>query len=218
MLMYLAHIRPDIIYALSIVSQFMHNLGDQHMNAVMRILRYLKTPPRKGILFTKNEYFQSVDAYTNADWAGAVDDRSSTSRYFTFVGGNLVTWRSKKHNVVSRSSAEDEFRGMTLGVCESLWLRLLRRDLGYLHRQPIKLYCDKKVACHITYNQVQHDQTKHVEVDIIFIKEKLVEEIVELPKIRSEDHLANIITNAVSSRVFSKFLGKLAMCDIYAPT
>ena len=98
-----------------------------------------------------------MDAYTNADWVGAVDGRCSTSCYFTFVGNNLVTWRSKKHNVVSRSSTEDEFRGMTLGVCESLWLRLLRRDLGYLHRQPIKLYCDKKLACDIAHNPVEHD-------------------------------------------------------------
>ncbi|KAL6328692.1 hypothetical protein AAG906_003378 [Vitis piasezkii] len=75
--------------------------------------------------------------YTDADWAGAVDDKRSTSGYFTFVGGNLVTWKSKKQNVVARSSAEAEFRGMTLGLCEALWLRLLLQDLGYLSRQPI---------------------------------------------------------------------------------
>ncbi|XP_059077173.1 uncharacterized mitochondrial protein AtMg00810-like [Cryptomeria japonica] len=103
-LMYLAHTRPNLAYALSIVSQFMHNPGEQHMNAVMRILRYLKSAPGKGILFTKREDYQNVDAYTDADWAGAVDDKRSTSGYFTFVGGNLVTWRSKKQNVVARSS------------------------------------------------------------------------------------------------------------------
>ena len=90
-LMYLAHTRPDLAYALSIVSQFMHNPGEQHMNAVMRILRYLKSAPWKGILFTKNVDCQSVDAYSDADWAGAIDDRRCTLGYFTFVGGNLVT-------------------------------------------------------------------------------------------------------------------------------
>ena len=73
--MYLAHTRPDLTYALSIVSQFMHNPGDQHMNAVMRILRYLKFALGKGILFTKNVDCQSVDAYSDVDWAGAIDDR-----------------------------------------------------------------------------------------------------------------------------------------------
>ena len=72
------------------------------MNAVMRILRYLKFAPGTGILFTKNEDYQSVDAYTDAERVGAVDERRSTSGYFTFVGGNLVMWRSKKQNVVAR--------------------------------------------------------------------------------------------------------------------
>ncbi|KAK2970690.1 hypothetical protein RJ640_023895 [Escallonia rubra] len=199
-LMYLAHTRPDLAYALSIVSQYMHNPGEQHMNAVLRILRYLKSAPGQGILFTKNEDHQSVDVYTDADWAGAVDDMRSTSGYFTFVGGNLVTWRSKKQNVVARSSAEAEFRGIALGVCEALWLRLLLQDLGCVSKQPIKLYCDNKAACDIVHNPVQHERTKHVVIDRFFIKEKLDEKIVELLHIRSEDQLADILTKAVSSR------------------
>ncbi|WJZ95025.1 hypothetical protein VitviT2T_013823 [Vitis vinifera] len=188
---------------MSVVSQYMHNPGEQHMNAVMRILRYLKNAPRKGILFTKNVDHQSIEVYTDANWAGAVDDRRSTSGHFTFVGGNLVTWKSKKQNVVSRSSAEAEFRGMTLGLCEALWLRLLLQDLVYLSRQPIQLFYDNKAACDIAHNPVQHDHTKHVEMDIFFIKEKLDDKIVELPKIRSEDQLVDILTKAaVSSRVF----------------
>ncbi|RVW97159.1 Retrovirus-related Pol polyprotein from transposon RE1 [Vitis vinifera] len=217
-LMYLAHTRPNLAYALSVVSQYMHNPGEQHMNAVMRILRHLKNAPGKGILFAKNVDHQSIKVYTDVDWAGAVDDRRSTSGYFTFVGGNLVTWKSKKQNVVARSSAETEFKGMTLGLCKALWLRLLLQDLGYLSRQLIRLFCDNKAACDIAHNPVQHDRTKHVEVDRFFIKEKLDDKIVELPNILSEDQLANILTKAVSRQVFSKFLDKLDMCDIYAPT
>ncbi|RVW77383.1 Retrovirus-related Pol polyprotein from transposon TNT 1-94 [Vitis vinifera] len=174
-LMYLAHTRPDLAYALSVVSQYMHNPREQHMNAIIRILRYLKNAPGKGILFAKNVNHQS---------------------------GNLVTWKSKKQNVVARSSAETEFRGMTLGLCEALWLRLLLQDLGYLSRQPIRLFCDNKAAYDIAHNPVQHDRTKHVEVDRFFIKEKLDDKIVELPKIRSEYQLADILTKAVSSQVF----------------
>ncbi|RVW38985.1 Retrovirus-related Pol polyprotein from transposon RE1 [Vitis vinifera] len=181
-IMYLAHTRPDLAYALSVVSQYMYNPGEQHMNASHAYLR------------------------------------RSTSGYFTFVGGNLVTWKSRKQMSSARSSVEAEFRGMNLGLCEALWLRLLLQDLGYLSRQPIRLFCDNKAACDIAHNPVQHDRTKHVEVDRFFIKEKLDDKIVELPKIRSEDQLADILTKAVSSQVFSKFLDKLGMCDIYAPT
>ena len=131
-----------------------------------------------------------------------MDNRRSTSGYFTFVGGNLVIWKSKKQNVVAHSSAEAEFRGMTLGLCETLWLRLLLQDLGYLSRKPIRLFCDNKAACDIAHNPVQHDRTKHVKVDKFFIKEKLDDKIVELPKIQSEDQLANILTKVVLRQVF----------------
>ncbi|RVW65275.1 Retrovirus-related Pol polyprotein from transposon RE1 [Vitis vinifera] len=157
-LMYLAHARPDLAYALSVVSQYMHNPEEQHMNAVIRILRYLKNAPGKGILFAKNIDHQSIEVYTDADWAGVVDDRRSTSGYFTFVGGNLVTWK-----------------------ISSIYIWLLY--LCYLSRQPIRLFCDNKVACDIAHNPVQHDSTKHIEVDRFFIKEKLDDKIVELPKI-----------------------------------
>ncbi|XP_022635936.1 uncharacterized protein LOC111241573 [Vigna radiata var. radiata] len=153
-LMYLAHTRPDLTYALSVFSQYMHNPGEKHMNDVMHILRYLKSAPGRGILFTKHTDYQEINVYTDADWARAINDRRSTSGYFTFVGGNLVTWRSKTQNVVACSSAEAGFRGIALGLCEALWLKLLLEDLGYPPRQPIQLYCDNKVACDIAHNPV----------------------------------------------------------------
>jgi len=73
-LMYLSHTRSNLAYALSIVSQYMHNLDEKHVNAVMQILRYLKSALGKGILFTKNSNYQSIDAYTDANWAGSIDD------------------------------------------------------------------------------------------------------------------------------------------------
>ena len=103
-LIYLSHTRLDIAYAVSLVSQFMHCPSEDHMSAMVRILRYLKSSPRKGLMFTKNQHLH-IDGYTNADWARNITDRKSTLGYFTFVGGNLVTWRSKKHKVVALSSA-----------------------------------------------------------------------------------------------------------------
>ncbi|KAL5857491.1 hypothetical protein ACOSQ3_004949 [Xanthoceras sorbifolium] len=118
-LIYLAHTRPDISFAVSLVSQFMHSPGPQHHEAVLRILRYLKGTPGRGLLFANRGHLQ-VEIYTDADWAGSVSDRRSTSGYCAFVGGNLVTWRSKKQGVVVRSSAEAEFRAVALGICEVL--------------------------------------------------------------------------------------------------
>jgi hypothetical protein len=120
-LIYLSHARPDIALAVSLVSQFMHAPGPEHQEAVFRILRYLKGSPGKGLLYRNRGHLQ-IEAYTDADWAGSITDRRSTSGYCTFVGGNLVSWRSKKQTVVARSSAEAEFRAVARGICEVLWV------------------------------------------------------------------------------------------------
>ena len=170
-LIYLSHTRPDIAYAISVVSQFMHRLSEDHMDVVTRILRYLKSSPGKGLIFLKNNQL-NVDGYTNTDWAGNVSDRKSTLGYFTFVRGNLVTWRTKKQKVVALSSAEAEFRGMAKGLCELLWLRRLLMNIGFTPSFEMNLFCDNKAAIDISH-PVQHDRTKHIEVDRHSIKQNL---------------------------------------------
>lgn len=98
----------------------MHNPIEDHMNAVRRILSYLKATLGKGILFTQGASLK-IQGYTDADYGGSLMDRRSTTEYCVFLGGNLVSWRSKKQGVVARSSAEIEFWAMALGVCELLW-------------------------------------------------------------------------------------------------
>ena len=94
----------------------MHDLREIHLQAAYRVLRYLKAHPGKGILFKKTLSI-ALAIYTDADFAGSLLDRRSTTGYCTFLGGNLVSRRSKKQNVVARSSAEVEFRTMVAGVC-----------------------------------------------------------------------------------------------------
>ncbi|XP_016649696.1 PREDICTED: uncharacterized mitochondrial protein AtMg00810-like [Prunus mume] len=114
-LIYLSLTRTDIAYAVSVASQFMHSPSEDHMAAVMRILSYLKSASGRGLLFKKKGHLD-MKGYNDVDYAGNITDICSTSGYFTFVGGNLVTWRSKKQNVVSRSSAKSEYRGIAQGV------------------------------------------------------------------------------------------------------
>ncbi|XP_038891691.1 secreted RxLR effector protein 161-like [Benincasa hispida] len=171
-LIYLSHTRLDISYAVSVVSQFMQAPYEEHMTAVERILRYLKGTPGKGLVFKKSEK-RTIEAYTDSDWAGSVVDRKSTSCYCTFVWGNLVTWQSKKHGVVARGSAEAEYRAMSLRICEEIWLKKVLSDLYQDSELPMKLFYDNKAAISIANNPVQHDRTKHVEIDRHFIKERL---------------------------------------------
>ena len=109
-------------------------------------------------------------SYTDTDWARSINNRRSISRYFTFIGGNLVTWRSKKQEVVARLSAKAEYRRITKAIYELLWIKNMIQELHIKHTSPIKLYCDSKTACNIAHNPILHDITKHVEVDRHFRK------------------------------------------------
>ncbi|XP_071708044.1 uncharacterized mitochondrial protein AtMg00810-like [Rutidosis leptorrhynchoides] len=114
-LIYLAHIRPDVSYAVGVVSQFMHQPQVHHMKAVWRIIIHLIGKVGHGVLLKNNGHLKT-QIYTDAGWGCEKGDRKSTSGYFTLVGGNLVTWKSKKKNVVALSSAEAEFRRIAQGV------------------------------------------------------------------------------------------------------
>ncbi|RVW25298.1 Retrovirus-related Pol polyprotein from transposon RE1 [Vitis vinifera] len=120
-LIYFSHTRPDTAFAVSVVSQYMHSPKESHLEAVYKILRYLKGSPGRGLFFKKSDS-KKVEIYTDADWAGSTDDIRSTTGYCTYVWGNLVTWKSKKQSVVARSSVEVEFRAIAQGMCEGLWL------------------------------------------------------------------------------------------------
>ncbi|KAF5781204.1 putative RNA-directed DNA polymerase [Helianthus annuus] len=207
-LIYLSHTRPDIAYAVGVISQFMHQPQSAHMDAVFRILRYLKGTVGHGVLFKPNGHL-GTQLYTDADWAGDKGNRRSTSGYFTLVGGNLVTWRSKKQKVVALSSAEAEFRGIAKGITEVLWVRRLLTEIGFPPQETSKITTDNKAAIQISENPVQHDRTKHIEVDRHFIKEKFEAEIVSLSFVPSEEQLADILTKAVNERILHKCLDKL---------
>ncbi|XP_048446063.1 uncharacterized mitochondrial protein AtMg00810-like [Pyrus x bretschneideri] len=150
---YLTIIRPDITFAVSLVSQFMHAPTVEHLNIVKRIIRYLKGSINRGILMCNN-HSTEIHAYTDADWVGNAINRKSTTSYCTFVEGNIVTWKSKKQQVIARSSAEAEYRAMAATACELIWLKSLLFDLGFLSTTPMSLMCDNQAPMHIATNPI----------------------------------------------------------------
>lgn len=121
-LIYLTITKPNISYAVSLISQFMHAPRTAHLTTVHRFLRYLKGSPGQGILYKSHGYTKAI-AFTDSDWAGFLSDRRSTTGYCTMVGGNLVSCKSKRQVVTTKSSAEAEYRAVAHGCCELLWLR-----------------------------------------------------------------------------------------------
>ena len=129
-----------------------------------------------------------------------------------------MTWRSKKQSVVSLSSAEAEYRALHHAITELTWLRILLSEIGFGPKKPMVLFCDNTAAIEIANNPVQHDRTKHIELDRNYIKENLDSGKIKIPYIKSADQLADIMTHAVASGPFYTSLSKLGMSDIYAPT
>ena len=146
-----------------------------------------------------------------------VTDRRSTSSYWTFVQGNLVTWRRKKQSIMARSSVEAKFRAMSCGICQMLWIKHVLEELRQPIEEVIKLYCNNKAAINITHNLVQHDRNKHMEIDRHFIKEKLEIGVICMPFVLTTQQIVDILIKGLKLN-FEFLASKLGMIDIYAPT
>ncbi|GAU27876.1 hypothetical protein TSUD_159700 [Trifolium subterraneum] len=213
---YLTVTRPDISFAVSVVSQFLNSPCQEHMDAVIRILKYIKGAPGKGLIYEDKGYTQIV-GYSDADWAGSPIDRRSTSGYCVLVGGNLISWKSKKQNVVARSSAEAEYRAMALVTCELIWLKQLLKELQFENARPMTLVCDNQAALHIASNPVFHERTKHIEIDCHFVREKIESGDIVTSFVNSNDQLADVFTKSLRGPRINYICGKLGAFDLYAP-
>ena len=107
---------------------------------------------------------------------------------------------------------------MAHGICELSWLRILLTEIGFRPQEVMLLYCDNQAAREIANNPIQHDHTKHVKVDRHFIKEKLDVKLIDIPYVRFENQLVDMLTHAVATRVLQDSLNKLGLGDIYALT
>jgi hypothetical protein len=130
-LTYLTITRPDISYAVSVVSQFLEAPRVSHWKVVTRIVRYLKRAHRLRILYRPNGHLR-IEGFNDVDWASSSSDRRSITGYCTFLGGNLVTWKSKKQMMVARSSAEAEYRGMSNTTSELTWLQHFHQEIRFV--------------------------------------------------------------------------------------
>ncbi|XP_060177732.1 uncharacterized mitochondrial protein AtMg00810-like [Lycium barbarum] len=194
-LQYLTFTRPDISYAVQQVCLHMHDPRNEHMAALKRILRYIQGSIDFGLHLYKSTV-SSLVSYIDADWGGCPDTRRSTSGYCVFLGDNLISWSSKRQPTLSHSSAEAEYRGVANVVSESCWIRNLLLELHCPIQKATLVYCDNVSATYLSGNPVQHQRTKHIEMDIHFVREKVA---------RGKIH---VYKNGISNEYFG-FVGRV---------
>jgi hypothetical protein len=214
-LLYLTHSRPEISYAVSKLSQFLDAPTDAHMMAGLHVLKFLKNHPGQGLFFSSSSPL-TLKGYSDSDWGACPDTRRSTTGFCFFIGTSLVSWKSKKQSVVSRSSSETEYRTLAKTTCEGQWLLYLLKDFLIVHDSPIIIYCDNKSAMHIAANPVFHERTKHIEIDCHVVRDKIQNNTVHLLPVTSKEQVADIFTKSLQPGPFHTLQSKLGTFDMYS--
>ena len=214
-LQYLTLTRSDIAYAVQQVCLHMHAPRTSHAALLKRVLCYVKGTTHLGLHLHRTP-MPTLTAYTDADWAGCPDTRRSTSGFCIFLGDSLVSWSAKRQTVVSRSSAEAENRGVANAVAECTWLRQLLRELHCNVPKATVAYCDNVSSVYMARNPVHHRRTKHIELDIHFVREKVALGELRVLQIPSDRQFADVFTKGLPTALFEDFRSSLCIGDTTA--
>ncbi|GJT38124.1 ribonuclease H-like domain-containing protein [Tanacetum coccineum] len=192
-LIYLTHTRPDISYVVHVLSQYMHAPMQSHLKLAFGVLRYLKNSPGKGITFNKSSGMD-LNIYVDSDWAKCKVTRKGVSGYSVFLGNSLANWKSKKESVLAKYSTKAEYRALNLVTCEVIWIMKILNELNVKVSLPVTINYDNSSEIQIAANPVFHERTKHFEIELFFLREKVVAGIVKIVKVKSEDNVVDVFT------------------------
>lgn len=201
-LQYLTLTRPDLSYAVNKLSQYLQTPRESHWKACKRVLRYVKGTLNHGLRFLPAPKL-TIEAFSDADYASCTDNRRSTTGYVVYFGDNRVTWSARKQKVVSRSSTESEYRALAQTSTEVLWLQSLLTELKVPLASPTAIiWCDNQGAGSLAGNPVFHARTKHVDVDVHFIRDLVASKAVEVRYIPTSEQLADLFTKPLPEARF----------------
>jgi histone deacetylase 1/2 len=203
-LQYLTLTRPDLSFAVNKVCQFLHSPTTAHWSAVKRILRYVKGTLGMGLKLRKSSS-TLVSVFSDADWAGCVDDRRSTGGFAVFFGPNLIFWSARKQPTVSRSSTEAEYKALANATAEMMWIQRLLTELGVPHSKVARLWCDNIGAKYLSANPIFHARTEHIEIDFHFVRERVAQKLLDIKFISTGDQIADGFTKPVTAAKLREF-------------
>lgn len=208
--MYLTASRPDLSFSVGVFARYQSQPKQSHLQAVKKIMRYVKGTVKLDIFYTKGPN-KNLAGYCDADWAGSIDDRKSTSGGCFFLGNNMISWLSKKHNSVSLSTAEAEYIAMGSCCTQLLWMKQMSADYG-MESGPFLVYCDNISATNISKNPVQHSRTKHIDIQHHFIRELVEQKHVEIEHVVTDLQLADLFTKLLDFNRFVTLRDFIGVC------
>ncbi|XP_020272454.1 uncharacterized protein LOC109847633 [Asparagus officinalis] len=176
---YLSHTRPDIAFSVSVVSRFMHSPSMHHLGAAKTILCYIVGTVDFGIWYSRVSNFK-LCGFTDSDWASCLDGGKSTSGHVFSLGSGVISWSSKKQEIVTLSSSEAEYVAATAAVCQAIWLRRLLTDFYQIQEGATQVFCDNRATISMARNPAFHSRTKHIDIRYHFIRNLVVEGTIEM--------------------------------------
>jgi len=204
--------RPDIANAVNYLSQFNSCYDKHHWAATKRVLRYLKGTPRVGLTFKKTN--QPLKGFVDADWANCTNDRRSYTGFGFLLGGNPISWESRKQRKEALSSMEAEYMSLTEAAKEAIYLRRFLDILGFERLGRVTIICDNNGALKLAENSIFHNRSKHIDVRHHYIREVLENVHLEIKYIPTCDMAVDIFTKGLSRPKQRRCLESLGVTDI----
>nr|GEV64841.1 ribonuclease H-like domain-containing protein [Tanacetum cinerariifolium] len=196
---------------------YMHDPREPHLNAMKHVLCYLRGTTNLGLQLFRSTTSHLI-AYSDADWAGCLATRRFTYVYYVFLGDNLLTWSSKRQDTLYHYSVEAEYRGVGNAVAKTSWIRNLLRELHASLFTTTLVYCDNVSVVYMYANPVQHQCTKHIEIAIHFVRDKVAAGHVRVLHDPSRFQYANIFTKSLPYPLFADFRSSLSVHKTFAQT